>query len=65
MRRCAVIALAAMVLLAGCDSTPRDPPPDVIKSQRQALDKAKEAEQTVQKPSEQRREETEKPSFGY
>jgi hypothetical protein len=41
--------------LAACDSKPKEPPPDLVKSQRQAMDKAKATEQILQKSAEERR----------
>ena len=52
-----IAALGAAV--AGCDSKPKDPPPDIIKSQRQAMDKAKAVEQVLQKSADERRSEGE------
>lgn len=41
--------------VAACDSKPKEPPPDIVKSQRQAMDKAKAAEQILQKSADERR----------
>jgi hypothetical protein len=43
-------------MVAACDSKPKDPPPDIIKSQRQVMDKAKGVEQVLQKSADERRE---------
>ncbi len=45
----------AIAGVAACDSKPKDPPPDIVKSQRQAMDKAKAAEQVLQKSADERR----------
>jgi uncharacterized protein YcfL len=55
MRRWFAIA-AALAMVAACDSKPKDPPPDIIKSQRQVMDKAKGVEQVLQKSADERRE---------
>ena len=47
---------AAIAALAGCDSKPKEPPPDIIKSQRQVMEKAKGAEQVLQRSADERRE---------
>ena len=44
----------AIAGLAACDSKPKEPP-DLVKSQRQALDKAKATEQILQKSADERR----------
>ena len=41
--------------VAACDSKPKEPPPDIVKSQRQAMDKAKATEQILQKSADERR----------
>jgi hypothetical protein len=45
----------AVAGLPACDSKPKEPPPDLVKSQRQAMDKAKATEQLLQKSAEERR----------
>ena len=52
---------AAVFVVAACDSKPKDPPPDIIKSQRQAMDKAKGVEQVLQKSADERREQADQP----
>ncbi|MET0680398.1 MAG: hypothetical protein ABWZ41_05290 [Burkholderiales bacterium] len=47
---------AAIVALSGCDTKPKDPPPDIIKSQRQVMDKAKAVGDVLQKSADERRE---------
>jgi uncharacterized protein YcfL len=51
------VSLAAV---AGCDSKPKEPTPDLVKSQRQAMDKAKAVEQVLKKSAEERAEPAEK-----
>ena len=46
---------AAIVALSGCDTKPKDPPPDII-SQRQVMDKAKAVGDVLQKSADERRE---------
>ena len=53
--------IAARFIVAACDSKPKDPPPDIIKSQRQAMDKAKGVEQVLQKSADERRERRDQP----
>jgi hypothetical protein len=53
-RRWVWLALA-VAAVAGCDSKPKEPAPDIVKSQRQAMDKAKAAEQVLQKSADERR----------
>lgn len=60
MRPWLFLVAAAIAAIAGCDSKPKDPPPDIIKSQRQAMDKAKGVEQVLQKSADERREEADR-----
>ncbi|MGE5792395.1 MAG: hypothetical protein ACM36B_06870 [Bacteroidota bacterium] len=53
--RTAVLALAVL-LAAACDSNPKEPPPDIIKSQRQVMDKAKSVSDVLQKSADERRD---------
>jgi len=53
------VLLVSVALIAACDSKPKNPPPDIIKSQRQALDKAKDVEKVLQKSADQRRDQAE------
>jgi hypothetical protein len=55
MVRCCPILLV-LLLVAACDSRPKEPPPDIIKSQRQAMEKAKGVEQILQQSADQRRD---------
>ena len=50
------LSTAAIVALSGCDTKPKDPPPDIIKSQRQVMDKAKAVGDVLQKSADERRE---------
>jgi hypothetical protein len=59
MRIWPFLIAALVAAVAGCDSKPKDPPPDIIKSQRQAMDKAKAVEQVLQKSADERRGEGE------
>ena len=53
--RTAVVVLAVLVA-AGCDSKPKEPPPDIVKSQRQVMDKAKGVGDVLQKSADERRD---------
>lgn len=46
-------------LLSACDGGPKQPP-DLVKSQRQAMEKAKGVEQTLQQSAGERREREDK-----
>jgi hypothetical protein len=61
MRPWSLIIAAAVLLIAACDSKPKDPPPDIIKSQPQVMDKAKGVEQVLQKSADERREQADQP----
>jgi uncharacterized protein YcfL len=51
-----LVVIAAAIAVVGCDSKPKEPPPDIIKSQRQMMDKAKGVEQVLQKSADERRD---------
>jgi len=51
-----MVLVAAAVAAGGCDSKPKEPPPDIIKSQRQAMDKAKAVGDVLEKSAGERRE---------
>jgi hypothetical protein len=53
---CWALALAVGLLVAGCDSRPKETPPDILKGQRQSLERAKGVEQTLQQSGAERRE---------
>ena len=42
------------MLLQGCGRSNPEPPPDILKAQREALDKAKSMEKTLQDAAQQR-----------
>jgi hypothetical protein len=42
--------------VAGCDSGPKAPPPDILKGHRQQMDRAKDVEKVLQQSAEQRRD---------
>jgi hypothetical protein len=44
----------ACLLLQGCGRSNPEPPPDILKAQREALDKAKATEKTLQDAAQQR-----------
>ena len=48
------------LMITGCDSGPKSPPPDLLKGQRQSMERAKGVEQTLQKSADRRREEAER-----
>jgi hypothetical protein len=58
MRATWLIALL-LAALAGCDSKPKEPAPDLVKSQRDAMDKAKGVGDTLQKSADERRKQSE------
>jgi len=58
MPRCSLILLP-LLLLAACDTRSGRPPPDLVKSQREVMDKAKGVEQVLQQSADQRREQEE------
>ncbi len=60
MRLAPFVIAAAMLAVAACDSKPKDPPPDILKSQRQMMDKAKGVEQVLQKSADERREQADR-----
>lgn len=51
------LILVLLMLLAACNSG--SPPPDLVKSQRQAMDKAKDVGQVLQQSADQKREQLE------
>ena len=54
--RLALMACAVLAITA-CDSGPKEPPPDLLKGQRQSMERAKDVEKTLQQSSDRRREE--------
>jgi len=55
-----VLALAVSALLTACGQDAEEPPPRIFKPQREALEKAKEIEQTLQQSADRRREQIER-----
>ena len=47
-------ALSACLLLPGCGRSTPEPPPDILKAQREALEKAKGMDKTLQDAASQR-----------
>jgi len=43
--------------ITACDNGRKEPPPDLLKGQRQSMERAKDVEKTLQQSSERRREE--------
>lgn len=61
MKRAGRIAAAAAALLgAACGNPADDPPPQLFKPQREALEKAKGVEETLQQSADRRREQIER-----
>lgn len=54
---CLALMACFTLAIAACDSGPKEPPPDLLKSQRQSMERAKDVEKTLQQSSERRREE--------
>jgi len=52
----ALMAWFAFAITA-CDNGRKEPPPDLLKGQRQSMERAKDVEKTLQESSERRREE--------
>jgi hypothetical protein len=60
MPRSLVWVALAIAGVAGCDAKPQDPPPDLVKSQRQAMDRAKGVEEALQKSADERRQQADR-----
>lgn len=60
MRAGSFVVAAAVVMVAACDSKPKEPPPDLLKSQRQLMDKAKGVGEVLQKSADDRREQVDR-----
>jgi hypothetical protein len=59
MSRCGIVLAAVFgTAVAACDGKPKEPPPDIIRSQRQVMDKAKGVGDVLQKSADDRREQT-------
>jgi outer membrane PBP1 activator LpoA protein len=52
----ALTILILSLALAGCDSKPKEPPPDILKTQRRAMEKAKGVGEILQQSADERRE---------
>jgi len=48
------VLMVVLALVTGCDSKPKEPP-DILKAQRQAVEKAKGVEQILQQSADERR----------
>lgn len=59
MRKPGLILLAGL-LVAACDSGPREPPPDLVKSQREAMEKARQTEAVIDQATAERLKRAEK-----
>lgn len=57
--RLMLMACCALAISA-CDSGRKEPPPDLLKSQRQSMERARDVEQTLQQSSDQRREQADR-----
>jgi hypothetical protein len=57
--RLMLMACCALAISA-CDSGRKEPPPDLLKSQRQSMERARDVEKTLQQSSERRREEVDR-----
>jgi len=55
----ALTACCAFAITA-CDSGRKEPPPDLLKGQRQSMERAKDVEKTLQQSSDRRREEADR-----
>ena len=62
MRYALAMGLASALALAGCDSKQKDPPPDVLKGQRQQMERAKGVEQGLDDAAKKRMEEADRQS---
>lgn len=59
MRNSGMILLAGILLVA-CDSGQKTPPPDLVKSQREAMEKARQTEAVMDQAAAERLKQTEK-----
>jgi len=57
-----IIVLLASLLVAACDSGPKESPPDLVKSQREAMDKARQTEAVLDQAAAERLKRAEKES---
>jgi len=49
-----IVGCAVCVLLQGCGRSNPEPPPDILRAQREALEKAKATEKTLEDAAQQR-----------
>jgi hypothetical protein len=61
MRKPGLILLAGL-LVAACDSGSKAPPPDLVKSQREAMEKARQTEAVIDQAAADRLKQAEKES---
>jgi hypothetical protein len=54
------LILLAGLLVAACDSGLREPPPDLVKSQREAMEKARQTEAVIDQATAERLKRAEK-----
>lgn len=54
------VILVASILLVGCDSGQKTPPPDPVKSQREAMEKARQTEAVLDQAAADRLKQVEK-----
>ena len=54
------LILLAGILVAACDSRPKDAPPDLVKSQREAMEKARQTEAVIDQATADRLKRAEK-----
>jgi len=52
--------VAALAVLAGCDSQPKEPPPDILKAPRQQMERAKGVEQGLDESAKKRMDEADR-----
>jgi hypothetical protein len=57
--RLTLLAFSVMAITA-CDSGPKEPPPDLLKGQRQSMERAKGVEQTLEQSADRRRAEADR-----
>jgi hypothetical protein len=56
----AIAVVGALTLFPGCDSKPKEPPPDILKTQRQQMERAKGVEQGLDEAAKKRMEEADR-----
>jgi len=58
LQRCLIVL--TLLLLAACDTRSSSPPPDLMKTQRETMNKAKGVEQVLQQSADQEREQADR-----